>query len=98
MCRSTVVNHVREVHTGEGEYKDLGAFENRLDILEPLANEPDLIRLPNPWLGVQSFLQPPIAGYACSSSSCGWASESLEKRQEHESKAHSEEIQNGGRM
>lgn len=98
LCKSSVLDHVRELHASEGDYKDLRALKQKLNIMEPLAHEPESIRLPNPWLGVQSFLQPPVAGYACLSSSCGWASESLETTQEHELKAHPEEIPSGGRV
>ena len=97
LCRSTVISHVRQQHTDEEAFQDLEAFEHRLNVVEPLAQEPENIRLPNPWLGVQSFLQPPNAGYACSSKSCGWASDDLEKMREHESTAHAEEIRLGER-
>jgi hypothetical protein len=93
LCRSTVISHTRECHPDEKALQDVEGFEHRLDVIEPLAQEAENIRLPNPWLGVQSFLQPPIAGYACSSTSCGWASEDVDRMKEHESMAHPGETQ-----
>jgi hypothetical protein len=93
LCRASIVSHLQEYHVGEEALKDLVALEHKLNLVEPLAQEMENIRLPNPWLGVQSFLQPPIAGYACASESCGWASVSLEEVQGHESAAHPGEME-----
>lgn len=97
LCRSTIITHLQDQHAEEEALKDLESFEHKLNVVEPLAQEPENIRLPNPWLGVQSFLQPPVAGYACASHSCGWASVTLKDIQEHESAAHNAEIQTSGR-
>ena len=92
LCRASIISHLQEYHADEQILKDLVVLEHRLNCVEPLAQEVENIRLPNPWLGVQSFLQSPIAGYACASKGCGWASVSLEEVQGHESAAHPEEV------
>ena len=93
LCRSAVISHTREHHPDDQALQYVDGFEHMLDELEPLAQEPENIRLPNPWLGAQSFLQSPVAGYACASAQCGWASEDIDRMKEHESMAHPEEIQ-----
>ena len=88
LCRRAILDHVQEYHANEDGFQNLEALGRKLNKAEQLAQEPENIRLPGPWLGIQSFLQPPVFGYACSAISCGYASEKLDDVKKHESTAH----------
>lgn len=98
LCRKAILNHIEEDHPDEEGFRDLEVLGQKLNQAEPFAQEPENIQLPGPWLGVQSFLQPPAAGYACSAKSCGYASKKLDDVKKHEFIAHpGETLQTGDR-